>query len=85
MWQDISKYSKPAKILEYYHVQLDVNPFNCDYDTYRFYKFLLSFSRSEKPDLDPNHLPDFSFYEDKWKYVNPSQWAGIPLMKIPEF
>ena len=74
-----------AKILQNYDIYLDGNPINCSCETHKLYKYLLSSSRSQKPELDRESLPDFSFYENQWKCMYPSYWAGIPLMQISEY
>ena len=73
-------------ILQNFHVHLNGNPINCNCDSFRMFKYLISSSRSERlnEQLDENHLPDFSFYKNHWKCVYPPEWAGIPIMQIPE-
>ena len=87
IWPDASWDSRIPiwKILENYNIDLEGNPLNCDHKMNRIYNYLISGSRSERPNLDPNDLPDFSFYDTQWKCVYPSQWAGIPLMQTPEY
>ena len=85
IWPNVSWDSKIPiwKILKSYHILLNGNPI-CGCGTFRIYEYLISSSRSERPDLDPDDLPDFSFYQNRWNCMVPSKWAGIPLMQIPE-
>ena len=73
-------------ILQNFHLHLDGSPLNCSCDSHTMFKYLISFSRTERlnENLDENHLPDFSFYETHWKCQYPNKWAGIPIMQIPE-
>ena len=86
LWTDVF-YEKIllSEILEVYDVNLDGNPINCGCETHRIYEYMVSSSQSERPDLDKDDLPDFSFYETRWKCASPLQWAGIPLMQISEY
>ena len=74
------------EILQNFHFHLNGNPINCNCDSFRMFKYLISSSRTERlnEQLDENHLPDFSFYKNRWKCVYPPEWAGIPIMQIPE-
>ena len=87
VWPDASWDSRIPiwNILENYNIDVEGNPLNCDHKMFRIYNYLISGSKSERPNLDPNDLPDFSFYETQLKCKYPSQWAGIPLMQIPEY
>ncbi len=48
------------------------------------FEYLVSSARSTG-DTTLDRLPDFSFYRTQWKCTSPQQWAGIPLMQIPEY
>ena len=58
-------------ILQNFHFHLNGNPINCNCDSFRTFKYLISSSRTERlnEQLDENHLPDFSFYKNHWKCV----------------
>ena len=73
-------------ILQNFHLHLDGSPINCSCDSHRMFKYLISFSRTERLNehLGENDLPDFSFYETHWKCQYPDKWAGTPIMQLPE-
>ena len=72
-------------ILENFDLHLDGNPIQCSCETHRMFKYLISYSQSERPDANIDDLPNFSFYKSHWKCIYPSEWAGIPLMQILEY
>ena len=87
---DLSELDRPQisglhNVLENFQLHLDGNPLKCSCKTKRMYNYLLSSSKSERPNETIEILPDFSFYETQWKCIYPAQWAGIPLMQIPEY
>ena len=82
---DQSQINDLHNILESFDLYLDGNPLNCDCRTHRMYRFLVSSSRSERTNKILDILPEFSFYESRWNCTKPLQFAGIPLMQIPEY
>ena len=72
-------------VFEKFDIYLDGNPINCSCKTHSTYKYLVSSSKSERTHETVEILPDFSFYKNQWKCVYPSHWAGMPLVKIPEY
>ena len=73
-------------ILQNFHFHLDGNPINCGCNSFRMFKYLISSSKTERlnEQLDEKDLPDFSFYETNWKCQYPPEWAGKPIMDMPE-
>ena len=82
---DLSVINDLYNVLENCDLMLVGNPINCSCLTHRMYKYLISSSRSERPNLLPDNLPDFSFYENQWKCMYPSQWTEKSVMQIPEY
>ena len=60
------------KILEGYDIYLDGNLINCSCASHRIYEYLMSKSRSERPNLDETEISDFSFY----RCQEPLEWRG---------
>ena len=85
IWINMSCNIPMAKILGNCDIYLQGNPIECDCETHRIYEFLISSSKSEGLNETLESSPDFSFYETQWKCMNPLEWAGIPLMQIPEY
>ena len=67
------------KILERFDIYLDGNPINCSCSSHRMYAYLISKSKSERLNLDETESPDFSFYENNVRCVEPLEWRGAIL------
>ena len=82
---DQSSINDLHNILENFDLYLDGNPLNCGCKTHRMFQYLVSASQSERTNEMIDILPDFSFYKNQWNCTTPTQFAGIPLMQIPEY
>ena len=79
-----SEFNNLHNVLENFDLHLNGNQINCSCATHRMYNYLTSSSKSERH-MDGTNLPDFRFYETKWKCRDPQMWAGTPLMQVSEY
>ena len=74
------------KVLLNFNLYLHDNEINCSCTSHRMYKYMISSSRSEsaQEQIAGDVLPNFDFYKQEWTCACPLQWAGVPIMQIPE-